>query len=51
MGPVGNHWTPKISISQTKLLEVRNILELLNGTNKPVVLKLQASGGGSVIQK
>ena len=35
--------TPKLSIYQTKLIEVSNILELLNNTIVPAVLNLQDS--------
>ena len=41
---VNDHFTPTLYISQTKILEVSNILERLNDTNVPAVLKLQASG-------
>ena len=48
---VTNHCIPTISIAQTKFIEVRKMLEYLNNTNVPDVLKLQASEVGSAIQK
>ena len=48
---VNKYWTPTLSLAQTKLLEVRNVLELLNDTNVPAVMKLQASEVWSAVQK
>ena len=43
---VNNYCKPTLSISQSKVIVVRNILEHRNNTNAPVVMKLHASEVG-----
>ena len=48
---VNNHWSPTLPISQTKVIFVRNILELLNNTSVTAVLKIWALEVGSLVPK
>ena len=48
---ITNHWTTNLSIAQTKLHEIRNILVRLNETNIPVVRNVQALEVGLEVQE
>ena len=48
---INNHWTPSLSISHTKFIVLKNILEHQNDTKLPTVLNLQASEVSSEVQK
>ena len=48
---ITHHWTTNLSIAQTKLHEIRNILVRLNETNIPVVMNVQALEVGLEVQE
>ena len=47
---VNIHWTPTLSLSQTKVIFVGNVLEFQNDTKIPATLKLQNSDNGSAVK-
>ena len=48
--PINNHYTPTLTIAQTKIHDMRNMLGRWNDTNLPSVMKLQVSEVGLVVQ-